>query len=50
MSFFFDHEAYGILVPQPGIESTPPASEGEVLTIGPWGKSLKLRFDLEIWK
>ena len=30
----------GILAPQPGIEPTPPALEGEVLTTGPGGKSL----------
>jgi len=34
MSWFFGHEAYGILAPQLGIEPTPPALEGEVLTIG----------------
>ena len=28
-------ETCGILVPWPGIEPTPPALEGEVLTIGP---------------
>ena len=28
----------GILAPQPGIEPTPPALEGEVLTTGPPGK------------
>ena len=31
----FGHEACGILVPWPGIEPTPPAIEGEVLTTGP---------------
>ena len=30
----FGHKALGILAPQPGIESVPPALEGEVLTIG----------------
>ena len=29
---FFDCEAYGILAPQTGIEHTPPALTGEVLT------------------
>ena len=28
-----------VLAPLPGIESTPPALEGEVLTTGPPGKS-----------
>ena len=31
MFWFFGQEACGILVPQPGIEPTPPALEGEVL-------------------
>ena len=39
--FFFGHEACRILAPRPGIEPTPPALEGEVLTTGPPGKSLK---------
>ena len=30
MFWFFGHEACGILAPQPGIEPTPPALEGEV--------------------
>ena len=33
--FFFGHEACGILVPQPEIEPTPLALEGQVLTTGP---------------
>ena len=37
---FFDLEACGILTPQPGIEPTPSALEGEVLTTGPSGKTL----------
>ena len=37
---FFGHKACRILAPQPGIESAPPALEGEVLTTGPPGKSL----------
>ena len=36
----FCFEACRILAPQPGIESTPPALEGEVLTTGPKGKPL----------
>ena len=44
MFCFFGCEACGILAPQPGIEPTPPALEGEVLTTGPQGKSLNLYF------
>ena len=40
MFWFFGHEARGILAPPPGIEPSPPALEGEVLTTGPPGKSL----------
>ena len=36
---FFGQEACGILVPWPGIEPTPPAEEGKVLTTGPPEKS-----------
>ena len=32
MFWFFGHKAYGILAPQLGIESEPPALEGQVLT------------------
>ena len=32
-------KACGILAPRPGIEPSPPALEGEVLTTGPPGKS-----------
>ena len=39
MFWFFGREACGILAPQPGVEPTPPALEGEVLTTGPPGKS-----------
>ena len=39
MFWFFGHEACGILAPQPGTELARPALEGEVLTIGPPGKS-----------
>ena len=35
----FGHKACGILTPWPGIEPTPPALEGEVLTTGLPGKS-----------
>ena len=38
--FYFVPELCGILVPRPGIESSPPALEGKVLTTGPPGKSL----------
>ena len=41
MFWFFGHEACGILAPQPGIEPTPPALEGEVLTSGLPGKPLE---------
>ena len=41
MFWFFGHEACGVLVPQPGIEPTPPALEGKVLTTGLPGKSLE---------
>ena len=33
MFCFSGHEAYGILVPGPGIKLTPPALEDEVLTL-----------------
>ena len=39
MFWFFDCEVCGILAPQPGVEPTPPALEGEDLTTGPPGKS-----------
>ena len=38
MFCFFGHEACGVLAPWPGIEPTPPALEGKVLTTGPPGK------------
>ena len=41
MFWIFGCEACGILAPQPGIEPTLPALEGEVLTTGPPGKSLR---------
>ena len=40
MFCFSGHEACEILAPQPGIEPTPPALEGEVLITGLPGKSL----------
>ena len=40
MFWFFDCKTRGILVLWPGIESSPPALEDEVLTTGPLGKSL----------
>ena len=41
---FFGQEAYGTLAPQPGIEPAPSTLEGEVLTIGPPGKSPLYKF------
>ena len=38
--FFFCHEAYGILAPWSGVETTPPSLDGKVLTTSPAGKSL----------
>ena len=37
--WFFSQEACGTFALPPGIEPTPPALEGEVLTAGPPGKS-----------
>ena len=39
MFWFFGQEACGILAPRPGVETTPPASEGEISITGPLGKS-----------
>ena len=50
MLWFFGHEACGILAPQPGIEPTPPALEGEVLTTGSPGKSLYFWFFSQLVK
>ena len=36
----FGLEACGIIAPQPGVEPTSYALEGEILTTGPLGKSL----------
>ena len=49
MFWFFGHEAYGILVPQPGMGPTPSAMEGEVLTTGWPGKSLILLKRVNGW-
>ena len=52
---FFGLEACEILVPQPGIEPTPPALEGRVLTTRPSGKFQHAgsfgcsRQDLDLW-
>ena len=35
MCWFFGPEACGILAAQPGIEPTPPALEGRLLTTAP---------------
>ena len=40
MFLVFGHKACGILAPRPGIEPTPPALDGEVLTTGLPGESL----------
>ena len=39
MFWFFGSKACGILAPQPGIELVPSALKGDILTIGPPGKS-----------
>ena len=54
MFWFFGQEACGILAPRPGIESTLPALEGDVITTGPPRKSqchfFWLSFSLENFK
>ena len=40
MFWFFGHEACGIGAPSPGVEHSPFALEGEVLTTRPLWKSL----------
>ena len=40
--FWLQHAAYGIVVPQPGIEPALPALEGGILTTGPSGNSCSL--------
>ena len=47
---FFGREACGILAPQPGIEPTPHALEGAVLTTGLRGKSLEQKILQFVWK
>ena len=37
MFWFFGCKARGVLAPQPGIETAPPALEGKVLTTEPPG-------------
>ena len=44
MFWFFGPEVCGILAPQQGMELAPPALEGEALTTGPPGTSLKMSF------
>ena len=47
MFWFFGHNACGILVPWPGMETSPQSLNGEVLTIGPPGKYLLYLFKLK---
>ena len=42
MFWFFGREACSILATWPGIELTPPALEGKVVTTGPPGNSLEI--------
>ena len=42
MFWFFGLETYGILAPQPGINSAPSELEGKVSTTGLPGKSLSV--------
>ena len=46
--FFFGHKAYGIPASQPGIEPTPRALEGEVLTTRLPGKSLVIYLNIAV--
>ena len=46
--FFFGYEAHGILAPKPGIESTPRALKGKVLTPGLPGTMLLPPFSTHI--
>ena len=48
--WLFGCEARGALATGPGIEPTPPALEGKVLTTGPPGKSQTLLYKGMIWK
>ena len=45
MFWFFGQEACGILVPQQGVKPAPPVLGGEILTIGPPGKSQWINFN-----
>ena len=47
MFWFSGCEACEILEPQPGIEPTHPALEGEISTAGPPGKSLLSKLSRE---
>ena len=49
MFWFFGHETCGILAPWPGIEPTPLALEGKVLTTGPPGKPLDWTLECGRW-
>ena len=42
--WFFGPKACGVLAPCPGIESPPPALEGEVVTTGHQGSPRKMVF------
>ena len=42
MFWFFGSKSCGVLPPRPGIESTLPALEGDVLTIGSLRGTLKV--------
>ena len=44
MLLFFGCEAFGIFPPWPGIKPAPPGLEGEVVTVGPAGKSPPVNF------
>ena len=45
----FGWEAYGILAPRQGMESAPPALEGEVPNTGPPEKSQEKKFKFLVW-
>ena len=44
IAWFFGSEACGILAPQPGIKTTPPAFKGKVSITGPPGKPVAFSF------
>ena len=46
LNFWLHPMACGTLVPRPGLEPTPPALEGGVLTTGPPGKSLLITVEV----